>query len=228
MSLSDLLGRVGRPGTKAFEAPIRAIVHEVLREQGYASPAEVQSLRDEARDLRGRLDRVESRLTEVMALVEAARAAASAAQVEAGKAASLVASAPPAPAPVDDGRIAHLEAEVAHLQAELQNVVHAPVPPAGAAPAGTPASGTTPLAAAPRGGCKVDECEEAVRSKGFCSAHYQQWRRGTLKGFVGLDGTVDVDGKVVAVGVDHAGGRLTLDGNRVLVDGQLVVELAVA
>ena len=71
MSLASLLGK---PNLKALEAPIRAIVHEVLREQGYASPAEVQAIRDDARDLRARLDQVEARLAEAVKLAEAAKA----------------------------------------------------------------------------------------------------------------------------------------------------------
>ena len=31
--------------------------------------------------------------------------------------------------------------------------------------------------------CKVPECDEMYRSKGFCARHYQQWRRGRLKAF---------------------------------------------
>jgi len=31
--------------------------------------------------------------------------------------------------------------------------------------------------------CKVPDCTNAVRSKGFCGRHYQQWRRGRLSGF---------------------------------------------
>jgi hypothetical protein len=31
--------------------------------------------------------------------------------------------------------------------------------------------------------CKVPDCDDAFRSKGFCGRHYQQWRRGRLKGF---------------------------------------------
>ena len=31
--------------------------------------------------------------------------------------------------------------------------------------------------------CKVPECEERYRSKGFCARHYQQWRRGRLEAF---------------------------------------------
>jgi len=31
--------------------------------------------------------------------------------------------------------------------------------------------------------CKVPECDEKYRSKGFCARHYQQWRRGRLEAF---------------------------------------------
>ena len=31
--------------------------------------------------------------------------------------------------------------------------------------------------------CKVSDCDERYRSKGFCARHYQQWRRGRLKEF---------------------------------------------
>jgi len=41
--------------------------------------------------------------------------------------------------------------------------------------------------------CQVEGCTEPHRSKGFCSAHYQQWRRGNLRGYV-LDEGIIVDG----------------------------------
>ena len=31
--------------------------------------------------------------------------------------------------------------------------------------------------------CKVPDCNDPYRSKGFCGRHYQQWRRGRLTGF---------------------------------------------
>jgi len=31
--------------------------------------------------------------------------------------------------------------------------------------------------------CQVRGCKDSVRSKGFCSRHYQSWRRGRLEGF---------------------------------------------
>lgn len=31
--------------------------------------------------------------------------------------------------------------------------------------------------------CRVSDCKETPRSRGFCARHYQKWRRGTLEGF---------------------------------------------
>jgi hypothetical protein len=50
-----------------------------------------------------------------------------------------------------------------------------------------------PVVAATPTGCRVPGCAGEHRSRGFCSPHYQQWRRGTLRGFVASDGSV-VDG----------------------------------
>lgn len=199
MRLSDLLSRLSpRPNGRALEAPIRAIVHEVLKEQGFASPAEVAALRSEAAGLKSRLESLDARLAELVKAAEAARAEARAARDEAATA-KLAAAAEP------DPRIAALEARVAELLAR-------PAAPVAAAP----------LSAEPRGSCKVPGCEQTVRSKGFCSAHYQQWRRGTLKGFVGLDGAAEVDGKVVHVDPEHAGRPIEAKDGRVLVDGHPV------
>lgn len=141
MSLTDLFAsRLSRPAGRVLDAPIRDIVHEVLKEHGYASPAEVQALRDEVRDMRGRVDGMEKRLADLQHLAEQARAEANLARQARASEAPVPAAAPSTPAPA-------------------------------------------PLSAAPRGGCQVPGCNETVRSKGFCSAHYQQWRRGTLAGF---------------------------------------------
>jgi hypothetical protein len=52
-------------------------------------------------------------------------------------------------------------------------------------------------------GCKFRGCKEEHRSKGFCSKHYQGWRRGKITGYVGPEGlaahgkiTVQVDKKL--------------------------------
>src|SRR5687767_11292658 len=113
MGLGNLLGRLSRPSGKTLEAPIRAIVHEVLREQGYASPAEVQSLREEARELKTRLDRLEGRLDELAKLLDAARA-------------DLATARESKPAP--DPRLAQLQADVERLAGELAARPAVPAP----------------------------------------------------------------------------------------------------
>ena len=129
MSLIDTLAsRVGRPAGKALDPTIRDIVHTVLKEHGYASPAEVQALRDEVRDMRQRIDGMAARLAECVKLAETARAEAAA-----------------RPQPI-------------------------------AAPASVVAATST-------ANCVVPGCGGSVRSMGFCSPHYQKWRRGNLAGF---------------------------------------------
>lgn len=163
MSLTDLFAsRLSRPAGKVLDAPIRDIVHEILKEHGYASPAEVQALRDEVRDMRGRVDGMEKRLADLAHLAEQARAEANLARQ--ARTAEV--------APAADPRVAQLEARIAELEAA-----------ATARALARPSAGPAPLSAAPRAGCQVPGCGETVRSKGFCSAHYQQWRRGTLAGF---------------------------------------------
>jgi hypothetical protein len=45
------------------------------------------------------------------------------------------------------------------------------------------AKAVQPPAAATPTVCKVPDCTDPFRSKGFCGRHYQQWRRGRLEGF---------------------------------------------
>ena len=58
-----------------------------------------------------------------------------------------------------------LEARVAALESRKPEVTATPTPGPGARV------------------CKVDGCNKKIRAKGFCAAHYQQWRRGTLEGY---------------------------------------------
>ncbi len=165
MALSDVFSsRLSRPAGRVLDAPIREIVHELLKEHGYASPAEVQAIRDEVKDMRTRMDGMEKRLADLQHLAEQARTEANMAR--------QAAEASPAPsAGGHESRIGHLEARISELEAALADGSHA-------AP-----GQVAPLVAAPRGNCKVAGCADTIRSKGFCSAHYQQWRRGSLKGF---------------------------------------------
>ena len=232
MALFDsFASRLSRPAGRMLDAPIRDIVHELLNEHGYASPAEVQALRDELRGLRGRVDGLDRKVTELAGIADAARAEASAARAAAASPAPHEHAVPAHEHPVPthehapDARIAALEARIAELEARpaaVSAAAEAPAPAPAEAPA---AAAPAPLSADTRGGCKVPGCDEALRSKGFCSAHYQQWRRGTLKSFVTADGTALVDGRVVHLPKGTIGGLVTLQGDQLFVDGAAVREL---
>ena len=105
------------------------------------------------------------------------------------------------------GQLSAAGARVAELESRLAEL--APPPEA-------------PSPAAEAGGCKVAGCPEPVRSKGFCSAHYQQWRRGTLKGFVTAEATALIDGKLVHLPKETAGAVLTVQNGKIYADGRLV------
>ena len=61
--------------------------------------------------------------------------------------------------------------------------------------------------------CKVNDCEETVRARGFCRAHYAKWSRGTLEGFVNKDG--------LAEGVQLDDAHISMPYT--LLDGQILV-----
>ncbi len=184
MPLADAFtSRLSGPAGRVLDAPIRALVHEILREQGYASPAELQALRDDAQALAGRLARAESRLTELKSAQEAT--------------------------------LAELKAAYDALSASRAEF-------AAAAVAMVPTASTLPVDTAPRGACTVPDCEGTLRSKGFCSAHYQQWRRGTLHNFVGQDGHILIGKRTFRVSDAYAGQPAELDGEKVLIGGKVV------
>ena len=187
MSLTDrLANRFTKPGSGALDAPVRDLVQSILKEHGYASPAEVQALRDEVRDARGRVDALDKKITE------------------------LARQSPP----VEDPRVASLLSKIGELEASLRELSSRPV--------ATIVAPATPITAAPAGGCKVDGCQAAVRSKGFCSPHYQQWRRASLAGFVGPEGTVMADGRILHVPESYAALPAVVVGKKVLIDGKEV------
>ena len=139
-----LASRLSVPAARVLDGTIRDIAQQVLREGGYATPGEVDRLREELRDLSGRLTHVERRAAELSTAVETLRADR-------------------------DAHKARADAAEARLAA-LESAPHAPAP--------GPTRAETPAADA---GCKVPGCSGTVRSKGLCSAHYQQARRGTLR-----------------------------------------------
>ena len=204
--LDAVFSKLGRPAGRALDPTIREIVHAVLKEHGYASPAEVQALRDEVRDMRGRVDGMQKRLDEVLGLADRARADAAAGR----DAAEARAQAADRNA---NERVASMAERLAQFEAKLASAAVAP------APVQPVAASVQPEPTAVAENCSVDGCRNDVRSKGFCSSHYQQWRRGTLKNFVGPEGHVLVEGNAYQVPASFAGGKAELRGGKIYVDG---------
>ncbi len=131
--------------------------------------------RSEVRDLRNKLDRLEKTLADLTASLGELKQSAEKA--------------------ADDAERAREAAESAAPAAKAPKA-KAPVAAASPAPAATDASPST---------CKVDDCGKAVRARGFCAAHYQRFKRSTLEGYVGSDGTTVHDEVRYTVGADFAG-----------------------
>ena len=69
--------------------------------------------------------------------------------------------------------------------------------------------------------CQIEGCETNHRSKGFCSAHYQQWRRGVLLEYVSPEGLIYDGPRRLQVDRKLAGKTFTLTGQ----DSQRTVEI---
>jgi hypothetical protein len=156
MAITDRVASLlSGPASKVLDAPIRDALDAVLRERRYAGPAEVDALRNGTRELQARLTAIEGRVDTLATQLDAANAA-----LREARASELA-------------RVTALSEELANLRAAMASrATPATASPAEAAPASVP-----PRALAP---CNVEGCGQPVRSKGLCSAHYQQWRRGSL------------------------------------------------
>lgn len=72
MPIRDVIvAAISRPAGKVVDAPVRDIINEMLSERGYASPAEVAALRDEADALRGQLDALQGAVQDISSQLEA-------------------------------------------------------------------------------------------------------------------------------------------------------------
>ncbi len=244
MSFADrFASRLSAPASRVLDGPIREIVQQVLREGGYATPAEVEQLHGEARDLSRRVEALEARANELSTQSEGMKGRVQAAETRATSllgelhaATARLATAEGASAAHEatESRLAAVETELAQVRSQLAEALAARpsvVATQVASPAPIVVAETAPVVAerapvaeagvdtAPSVGCKVAGCGGNVRSKGFCSAHYQQWRRGTLKRSVNQHGTVQVDGQAFTLSESWAGGFATLVGGKVHVDG---------
>ena len=240
MSFADrFASRLSAPASRVLDGPIRDIVQQVLREGGYATPAEVDQLHGEARELGRRVDALEARANELATQSEGIKGRLQAAETRATTLLGELHAATARLAGFEGttgsdattaARLAAVEQELARTRQELADALAArafvgvaPVAAVEAVVERAPVAVAEAIAApAASSGCKVAGCGGNVRSKGFCSAHYQQWRRGTLKGFVNQDGTVQVDGNAFTLSESWAGGYATLVDGTVHVDGVAV------
>ncbi|HND28575.1 MAG TPA: hypothetical protein PLA94_01205 [Myxococcota bacterium] len=304
MTIKDVVAaKFAQPASRIFDSSIRDIVHEILKEAGYASPAELQGLRDELRDVRGQVTGNEKRaatlaqelekaradadprvsaLSKKMDEVEqrlAARIAALEARIteQATSTSAIRSELAAARGGSGDGRLSTLEAQLGRfptiveerlsalsaqlearitvlpaalenrlddLEAKVQQALSAepkseakaetkaePKPRAPKAPKTESSAATAaealagsgseePLSAGEKGDCKLDSCGKPVRAKGFCSSHYQQWRRGSLKGYVGVEGVVTEGGMIVDLGVENAGEPYVVRNGAVMLANQ--------
>ena len=151
---SFLLGNVADRLVPVLQTPVEDIIYEVLDQKGFPT-------RQEVRELRSKLDRLEKSL-------ENLTKALGTLQTEVEQAGAAAADA-------------------------LERAGRAEASPAG--PAKASATKAAPKAAAKAAAgkkvCKVDGCDTHVRARGFCAKHYQKWKRGTLPGYVGSEGTTE-------------------------------------
>jgi hypothetical protein len=183
---------VSRPAGRLLEGSVRSLVNDLIRDHDLASAAEVDTLRRSLRQLEGRADDLQSELGDAQAEIERLHGALKQADAQLADAREALETA--------NAALGTLQASAHEHQAVAET--SSPVP----APATTPEL------------CQVPGCTRKHRSKGFCSPHYQRWRRGTLPGYVLTDGTVKVDGKTRKLGVKNAGRPYQI------VDGKPVLE----
>jgi BMFP domain-containing protein YqiC len=225
--MKDLLLRAAsKPAGRVVEAPVRELVQEALQQGGFVDRAELDAVRKQltqanaaVADLNARVDALASQLQSIQdasdqhaTAAQAARADAAAARAELQALQAAAASAAPAAAP---------EAAPAAPEPEPEP---APAPESAAPPAAAPKADDSKRGrpSLTHKGCKVADCNKTHRSKGFCSRHYQQWRRGTLAGFVAPEGYVNADGAALRVNTKLQGSAFTWDGSALQIDGASV------
>ncbi len=200
MPLRDVIAAaISRPAGRIVEGPVRTIVNEVLADHGYASPAEVAALREEAQGLQGQLSGFSARIAELE-------------QATAALQSSL------------EGLQAQLLAATVAPAAQPQRSLVPDVPP----PPATPIADRTAWVAraVEEGRCKVMDCEESRWRDGFCIAHASAWQTGQLAGFVSPEGLVSVDGQPRRVDPGLSGALYAVEDGTVRVHGDAIPAVA--
>lgn len=179
--LSMILGPLAERLVPVLQTPVEDIIYEVLDQKGLPTRAEV-------RDLRNKLDRLEKTLEDLSGTLEKLKSTVDDASERAAAAEERAAKAEAAPATTAKADKAGKDAAAKEAKAE-------PSAPVKAAPKKSIGSKV----------CKVDDCNKSVRAKGLCGAHYQRFKRGTLVGWVGADGTTTHDEVRYRVGTEYVG-----------------------
>ena len=200
----------------AFRRPVEDIIYETLDRRQIPTRTDFKEMRDLLNTLRGqvsgatnglkklvdRLTGTEDRLGEFEDRLDTLEARLSALEAAPG--------ATEAPTGIT---VAPAGITVDQLEERLKSLTES-LKAAGvtASPVATPAR---------REDCKVPGCDDPGRARGFCARHYQKWRRGTLPGFVSLDGEVTVGGETIKL-EGLAGEPYTTEGGKILVNGNVV------
>ena len=200
----------------AFRRPVEDIIYETLDRRQIPTRTDFKEMRDLLNTLRGqvsgasngvkklvdRLTGTEDQVQDIIDRLDALEA--------------RVAALESATQPASSANVVTTEQLDARLSALVERLKVAPAP--APAPASQPVAAPVP---ARREKCKVAGCDDPGRARGFCARHYQKWRRGTLPGFVSLDGTVTVGGETFTLeGV--AGEPYTVEGGKILVNGKVL------
>lgn len=225
MAMKDLLLRAAsKPAGRVVEAPVRELVQEALQQGGFVDRAELDAVRKQltqanadVADLSRRVDALAEQLQAIQAASDQHAAAAQAARADAAAARAELQAIRATPAP----QVATPEPQAAKPEPQAAK----PEPQAAEPKAAAAKSADEPKRGRPsltHKGCKVADCGNVHRSKGFCGRHYQQWRRGTLDGFVAPEGYVNADGAALRVNTKLQGSAFTWDGSALQIDGAAV------
>ena len=196
----------------AFRRPVEDIIYETLDRRQIPTRTDFKEMRDLLNTLRGqvsgatngvrklvdRLTGTEDRLEELEARLDAMEARLT--KLESAEAPTTAATGITAE---------QLEARLEKLTTSLRAV-----------PAAAPAA-VAPSTPARREKCKVDDCDDPGRARGFCARHYQKWRRGTLPGFFSLEGEVTLEGVTIKM-ENLSGEAYTIKDGQIMVNGQAV------
>ena len=197
MPLRDVItAALSRPAGKVVDGPVRDIINEILAERGYASPAEVAALRDEADALRTQLGALQSTVQGIQTQLETLQ-----------QELASIKDAPPSSTPPSSGTPGvSLEPTDSDSAVEEQALEAAPT--------------------VSQDLCKVGSCGQPSWRDGFCAAHAEQWRAGRLPGFVSPEGLVSVLGKPRRIAPTFAGAFYGVEQGQIRIGAEMVPSVA--